>query len=341
MKKPSTIHKKIGRLVWILLEKFSRRDEYLKIDGSPSSVHFRVLTIVNKLFPDNNKFRDFVRYLHATRVGNDPIEEDASLPEIEVLIMAKASDIELLELAILGVWKQSANAITRITVIVPEKDFIKIKHRFTEYEIPIMVLNENQIVEDKIRKIILENRHDRYGWILQQVLAANWLLSTDSKYTLLLDVDTVLIRRKTWVNHLGTQILMPTFEYNPEYYKFFQFKSDLYIQKKRSFVSHHQIVDTEIFREIFQEFWSSRLDIALEEAFQFSSDNEFSPFDLKFEIYSYYLLAKYPQKVAYCKWANLAVSRDQLNRMTYEALASSYSHEYNSISFHHYTRSLD
>jgi hypothetical protein len=240
-------------------------------------------------------------------------------------------------LAIAGVWNQSANEVSRVNVVVPEKDFEQISLRCANFELPISVINENELIDEKIRKLIMRNRPDRYGWILQQVIAAKWLLTTESRFILLLDVDTVLVRKKIWVNASGVQLLMPTFEYNPEYYKFFEYKSALYKQKKRSFVSHHLLVDTEIFREIFQRFWSQRLDYALEDAFNFSSENEYSPFDLKFEIYSYYLFAKFPHRVALCKWANYAEARQVSRGMDYETLTKEFAQEYNSVSFHHYS----
>jgi hypothetical protein len=327
----------MGDLMWILLEKVIRKETYQQINGSPRKIWYGFAKITNFIFPDKEKYRNIVRYLSATRVKNDPLGEEISLPKIEVLLMAKASDLELLQLAIAGVWNQSSNEVSKINVVVPEKDFEHISSRFTNFHLPISIINENQLIDEKIRDLIIRNRSDRYGWILQQVIAAKWLLTTESRFTLLLDVDTVLVRKKTWVNSSGVQLLMPTFEYNPEYYKFFEFKSDIYRQKKRSFVSHHQLVDTPIFREIFQEFWSQRLDYALEEAFKFSSANEYSPFDLKFEIYSYYLLAKYPDRVALCKWANYAETRDRSTGVDYDTLTKNFGKKYNSVSFHHYT----
>jgi Family of unknown function (DUF6492) len=337
MNKPSITPKSKGDLIWILLEKVIRKERYQQINGSPRIIWFPIVKIANLIFPDKNKYRNIVRYLSATRIENDPLEVETSLPPIEVLLMAKAADLELLELAIAGVWNQSANEVSRVNVVVPEKDFEQISLRCANFELPITVINENQLIDEKIRNLIIRNRPDRYGWILQQVIAAKWLLTTESKFILLLDVDTVLVRKKIWVNASGVQLLMPTFEYNPEYYKFFEYKSALYKQKKRSFVSHHLLVDTDIFREIFQRFWSERLDYALEDAFNFSSANEYSPFDLKFEIYSYYLFAKFPHRVALCKWANYAESRQVSRGMDYETLTKEFAQEYNSVSFHHYS----
>jgi hypothetical protein len=337
MNKPSITAKTKGNLAWILLEKAIRKEKHQQVNGSPFKIWYLVAKITYLVFPDKEKYRNIVRYLSATRVANDPLEEQPLLPTIEVLLMAKAADLELLELAIAGVWNQSSNEVVRVNVVVPEKDFGKISLRFANSNLPIVVINENVLIDEKIRGLIIKNRQDRYGWILQQVIAAKWLLTTESRFTLLLDVDTVLVRKKTWVNGSGVQLLMPTFEYNPEYYAFFEHKSDLYKQKKRSFVSHHLLVDTEIFKEIFQELWSQRLDIALEDAFNFSSTNEYSPFDLKFEIYSYYLLVKYPQRVALCKWANYAEVRAQSKGLDYDTLTKTFGNAYNSVSFHHYS----
>ena len=323
---------------WVVVEKLLRKEKHLQINHSPSQAWFSIIKLVHLISPNKEKYGNLVRYISATRVRNDPLSEEITMPSIEVLLMAKASDFEILELAVNSVIEQSVNRVNSVIVVVPEKDLTLFEEKFSKTKAPLKIISENALVEENLRHTIFKFRRDRYGWILQQVIAAKWLLTTESKYTLLLDVDTVLLRKKVWVNSHGKQLLMPTFEYNPEYYKFFEHKSDLYKQKKRSFVSHHLLVDTAIFREIFQAFWSLNLERALNEAIEFSSEFEYSPFDLKFEIYSYYLLAKYPERVAFCKWANSAAPRDLVSAADYQALKLKYGPQYNSISFHHYTK---
>jgi len=331
------LSKQINNDIWVILDKIIRREKYLQIGSAPSRLWFPVIKSVNKLVPNEDKFSNMDRYLFATRQLNNPLETEASLPKIEVLLMAKAEDLDVLMLAVEGVWYQSQNKIHEFVIVVPSRDVESIKGIFSSKLFPAVIIDEDQLISSGTRKLIRVNRPDRYGWILQQVIAAQWLINTEAEFTLLLDTDTILVRPKVWVADSKVQILMPTFEYNPEYYKFFKSKSKRYDQKKWSFVSHHLLVQTKIFKEIFEEYWQSNLEVALTEAFNFSSPTEFSPFDLKFEIYSHFLLSKYPRLVKFCKWANFSEPRSAANGQSYQEIQANYSRQYNSVSFHHYT----
>jgi hypothetical protein len=200
----------------------------------------------------------------------------------------------------------------------------------------ISVIDENDLVSKEVVSLIRNRCPERFGWILQQVLVASHMLQSKSKYVLIVDSDTIIIKPQVWVDKFERQILMPTFELHRPYYDFFIHISKKYKTPKISFVSHHMLVQTSIFREIFQ-FFDNNILTALERAFEFANLEDNSPFDLKYEIYAQYLYYNYPQRISFVKWANLSCTRSELSNIVQGKVnLDFYKSRYNSLSFHHW-----
>lgn len=278
------------------------------------------------------------RYMYSnTREEKSSLELN-DLPEIDVIFVSKIEDIEILHLAVNLVIQNSLNPIRQVSIAVPTNQFLACKEYFSESPARkiIEVVSENDLVTQEIIDLIKEKSPGRFGWIFQQVLVASYILHSSSKNILIVDSDTLVIRPQAWVDKFDKQLLMPTFELHIPYYDFFQHISNKYPKPEISFVSHHMLVQTQIFREVFQPFNQNIMD-ALQTAFAFANMEDNSPFDLKYEIYAQYLIRNYPERVSYVKWSNLSVSRSELSNILEGNLSiNDFSRRYNSLSFHHW-----
>lgn len=278
------------------------------------------------------------RYFFANRRPTKVLSAMDELPAIEVIFVSKLEDMQILGLAVNSVVNNSINPISRIVIVVPENHVQSTREYFFSsiHKKLIEVISENKLVSQSAIELIRQKCPERFGWILQQVLVASFILSTTSENILIVDSDTLIIRPQAWINNSKKQILMPTFELHSPYYDFFQHFSTQYPTPKFSFVSHHMLVQASIFREVYEAFGGD-IYTALEQAFAFSDLRDNSPFDLKYEIYAQYLINNYKERVSFVKWANLSCSRGELASIIEgTSTIEEFSSLYNSISLHHW-----
>ena len=322
------------RLTGKFLDKYFQN--YEQITKKPGPIVL-VAWLIRGLF--SNRYRDLnllKRYLFSSRCKDYSNLLESDLPEIEILMVSKKEDFSVLKVSLESAIKMSGNPVSAITIIVPDDEVNLVKTFLTvmaEFKI-INVMPENKIVSKEVIELITKNRPDKFGWILQQVLVASYIINSRSKYILVVDADTVLLRPRIWVDKNSKQILMPTQELHKPYYDFLRSTSNMYGETLNSFMSHHLLIQAEIFREIFEMFNGSVL-TALQKAFAFSSPIESAPFDLKYEIYSQYLLLNHKDQVDLVKWGNISLPRSDLNQfISSKDLKFSLTQRYNSVSFH-------
>ena len=260
------------------------------------------------------------------------------LPEIEILFVSKQEDFVILLESVLAAINMSINPVKKVSIIVPENDLNFCKKYFSDcvYLDKLVFIPETSVISKKTIELIKNQRPDRFGWILQQVIVAEFILRTNCSNILIVDADTILLRKKIWVDVNQNQILMPTQEIHLPYYNFLSNVSKIYSIPKFSFVSHHLLVQTEVFREIYNMFFGD-INSALQKAFELTQLHEPSPFDLKYEIYSQYLYKNFPERVDLIKWGNLSCPRREFdNFVSSEKDRKILPMRYNSISFHHW-----
>jgi hypothetical protein len=316
------------------LDKYFQKYEQITIKPGPAVlVAWIFRALINAQYRDLNSLKRYF-YSNRCKITNNLSEFD--LPKIEVLMVSKKEDFSVLRESLEAALKMSYNPVTKISIILPDIEVETCKEYFKESKLfqEINFIPEKTIVSPEVIDLINENRPDRFGWILQQVLVASYIINSKSEFILVVDADTVILRPKIWVDKYSRQLLMPTQELHQPYYEFLKASSYVYINPKNSFISHHLLIQTKIFSEIFEMFSGSIL-FALQKAFTFSSPTEQSPFDLKYEIYSQYLLLKYPERLELIKWGNLSLSRSDYNCfISSNELRKSLTQRYNSVSFH-------
>lgn len=312
---------------------FQNYEQITKKPGPIVFIAWIIRGIFSKRYRDLNQLK---RYLFSSRCKVDSNLLESNLPEIEILMVSKKEDFSVLKLSLESAIKMSVNPVSAVNIIVPDNEVYLVEtllKEMSEFK-KIIVIPESELVSKEVIELIIRNRPDRFGWILQQVLVASYVINARSDYILVLDADTVLLRQRIWVDRNSRQILMPTQELHQPYYDFLRSSSSLYDKTLISFMSHHLLIQVKIFREIFEIFNQSIL-TALHKAFAFSSLTDSAPFDLKYEIYSQYLFSNHKGQFDLVKWGNLSLPRSDLNRfISSKDMKYSLTQCYNSISFH-------
>ena len=131
------------------------------------------------------------------------------MPEIEILMVSKKEDFSVLKVSLESAIKMSVNPVSSITIIVPDnevnlvKTFLNVMAEFQK----INVIPENKVVTKEVIELITKNRPDKFGWILQQVLVASYIINSRSEYILVVDADTVLLRPRIWVDKNSNSLM--------------------------------------------------------------------------------------------------------------------------------------
>jgi hypothetical protein len=321
---------RIGLMFDSYFNKFSKRD--LK-PNSVAKLTWKLRSTISKSWGKKSNLSRFL--FMQSQIPDSPIL-NYSNSSLEILYVAKAEDIQLLHYSVSKSIKNTINEIKCVTVIVPDSDQSRVKDSLRHITFPINVIPESLVVDSDVVELIKLKKPDRFGWILQQVLVAQYILNSNSKNILVVDADTVIINPQAWVGDDGVQILLPTYELHAPYYDFFQSKSAKYPVPQFSFVSHHMLIQTDIFKEVFG-IWNGSVRKALNDALDYAAVGENSPFDLKYEIYAQYLIKNYSQLIKFVKWANLSQPvADFPYILGSENRIVELSKDYNSISFHHW-----
>ena len=281
------------------------------------------------------------RFFKTNRI---PFENDRSNSDeglgLEILFVSTQKDFQLLPLAIEFALNATSNfSVLSITVITPDKYVSEVKNLVRDCE--VTVEGESlYFYEDTLRK--LRNTFaGRFGWVLQQLLKLQFVLSSKASGVLIIDSDTILLEKRKWLGNDGSQLLTPTWEYHKPYYEFLDSIGICEINPEYTFVSHHMLMQPKIVNELFEYVgWKDIADL-IEFISSMSIGDEQSPFSLDYELYAQYLYKNYPGNVVLGKWSNKAVARDSgtddINlEISKESLKNS--NRFASLSFHSYLK---
>jgi hypothetical protein len=277
---------------------------------------------------------DHRRFFRINALPNNPLEKKSSkFPSIELLLVTKSKDIELLELVISNALKNSLNPISLIKVIVPEGDVETVKQIQWSFKdkFQVLIQNEDSVIPIAIRKKLKAEFKGLYGWVLAQYLKIWTVSNSSSKGVLVLDADTILISPRLFLDGSGKQILTPSVEYHNPYYDFLENARPFFGEMKDSFISHHMLMQPYLAKKALSFFHNS-LDELTSFVLKFYEKNEQSPFCLCFEVYAQYVVTHESTSYELAKWSNLSVKRERV--IGNQELIRKYARNFNSISLH-------
>ena len=282
------------------------------------------------------KLFDIQRFIRINQLPNNPLNNlDLEPPAIELLLVTKSKDIELLEIVITQALINSLNPITSIKIVVPAKEVVNVLRLLNEKVFSgfLIVVSEDDFIPENIRSKLKNEFGDSYGWILQQLIKIWSVINSKSKGILVLDADTILLSTKLFLDKFENQILHPTFEYHLPYYKFLENYKPNFGKLENSFISHHMIMQPKFAVKAFRIIGTS-LDEFVQEICTKYDRFEKNPICIEFEVYAQFMITHNPEKVKLAKWSNLSVKRNRILLADNKINFYSYPSNFNSISLH-------
>lgn len=274
-------------------------------------------------------------------------ETYSSLP-FSVGIVSSVQEIELLPLSTEAIINTHAELLAEKIIVAPGQQLKDIRKVVpSEFQ----CISDDELLSSELSKLIDRIAPlNRRGWIRQQALKILLAKSLGGNGTLLVDADTILLRKQNWISKSGQQNLQISTEYHEPYQlhfesfnqKILQARSNSRVRLQASFVTHHQLMQPTVLDEIFMrenhafhqglEKWIEAIDFATNE----------SP-ACEWHTYGTYLALNAPSRIQLTQWKNIGISRNSKSKYNGKALkdmkASEIIHEfkgYNSISLHHY-----
>lgn len=191
-----------------------------------------------------------IRYAWQAMLPDDPLQQDAALPQIDVLIPAHPKDLRVLPYAVASIARGVRNPIRRIVLVVPDEAAAEISAALPS---GCEVRPESPLLGELLPWTLSNVPSSWRGWVIQQSIKYIWVLRNDAP-VLVLDADTVLQSRRAWVNADGRQLLCLSAERHRAYVS----QASRCWQLSRaaqavSYVTHHQLMQPDVLRAMFPE----------------------------------------------------------------------------------------
>lgn len=202
----------------------------------------------------------------------DPLCEAAtdSLPQIDVMIPAHPKDLDVLRYCVAACGRGTRNPISRIVVLVPADSVAQVQLVLGE---SVTVISEADVLGNLSEWIKEHIPLERQGWVAQQCLKLLWVLGNEQRATLVLDADTVLLRRRTWLDAESRQLLAISAERHEPYVEHADKCWNLHRATQAiSYVTHHQLMQPDVVKAMFPDGassirqWLSRADFSVQSA---------------------------------------------------------------------------
>lgn len=293
---------------------------------------FWVRSVISKSW--SSKF-DYQRFLRINRLPNSPLNADNNPPPIDLLLVTKSEDINLLKTVIEHAIKNCMNRISKIIIVVPSIEVKRVKKETSKLatEVNIEVRDEEVVIPKKIRDKLRVEFPILYGWVLAQFLKIWTVADSDSQGVLVLDADTILLSPRVYLSTEDRQVLMPSNEYHQPYYNFLHNYGSYFGDLQDSFISHHMLMQPKYAREAL-EVWKNSIDLMADSVCENYDKFEKNPFCVCFEVYAQYMVHRHNDKILLAKWGNLSVKRPDDFGISLKDITTYYSGKFHSISMH-------
>lgn len=259
-----------------------------------------------------------------------PLPEKSKLSsskQIDVLIPAIEKDLTTLPRVVGAIKKQVKHPIGKILIVAPDRRRITELCRRKGYTF----VNENRVLPITKKNIHYRSRTwDRSGWLFQQLLKLSGDTICSSRFFLVLDADTVLIRPHRF--RIGDRTIFYCRGWSqPEYFRTYRRLMKRKAPSPASFVTHYMLFEKPKLAQLKRTIearhgtkWYSAILRSIDKSKQFG----FS----EFETYGNYLYSHNPGGLVLRKALNksLPISVRQLTAARIGRLAK----KYRSVSFH-------
>lgn len=320
-----------------------------RISFSPAIAYImlKILKILNRYFRDQNILSPFLEG-HLLTVLQKPVSR--KLPQrvefgnrkIRVFVVVCEKDFALLGEVIRGVTICCKFFhITSIDLVVPTSS---VNHELllsvSRSDVRIRIIDENEVFDTAQVKSIFSNKFPgRENWCLQQFLKYFLVLGSETEFALVVDADTVLLRSIPWLQQGEKYVLMPTAEYQTQYYDVLIKLGVIDNWPRYSFVPHHMFYSVQKFKEMHLKIGSPSPIFFSQMVEKASDGGGSSPFCIDYELYAQFMFRFERESITLARWANCNLNRNQYFKLiSIPGAARVLKFLFNSISLHSWTR---
>lgn len=262
------------------------------------------LVLVRMLFKRKGSIPSVARLILISIWSTDPLRKEKDLPEIDLAIVFAYKDVELVPAAVLAAVHFSANPIKVVRLVTPSLDPPAVQESIGKVEQASLRMNFSLEVYDdasllgteRLRDLRSHQVPDRsLSWVTQQLLKLSAVLKSSQRATLIVDADTILLKRRTWLAKDGRQILMA-----PEWFRSLWTEDvERFLGLKKSlpfsFITHHQLMQRNIVETIFGADGRKLIDWALSARRRIA----------EYETYGTYLAEVHPRLAVVARFGNV------------------------------------
>lgn len=255
---------------------------------------------------------------YSSNFNKFPRIEGRDAQPFEVVYVATSKDFAVLIISLRRLLKlYTPREVPGIRIIVPEEDFDFCRALLDDLSNlsgnrSIEIFSEEKYLKESTVSLIKNKLPRRFGWVLQQFLKLEAVLESNQENVLVIDSDTILVKKREFVFENKKQLLLPSDEFNSEYYRNLEMVFGIHSPFKYSFVSHHLLFQKEVLAEILQNSKCENVDAFAVKVLSESELNSNSPFSVDYELYAQFLMQNYPQCVQLGRWGNLSLKRSPL-----------------------------
>lgn len=283
---------------------------------------------------------DFYRRWVATSLPtkSNLIENEASVPPIELLIVAAEKDFWLLKDVSSAAIRQSVNPIESLSLVVPAAARTRLPN-LEELGVDIHVIDEESLLSEEIFEDLKQTMGSRSGWLLQQYLTIKFVQESKAAGVLTLDADTFLLQKTLWLDSKGRQVLHVSSEFVSNYYKYLHSLGVSEEVPDATHVTHHMLMQPALLRAIFKTAGVSGSEEVLRRALAYSKFFGQTEFCLEFELYAQGCKKLFRDRLELLKFCNRSVRIDKQEvERDLKAIEKSAKTKFRSVSAHSYAQ---
>jgi hypothetical protein len=262
-------------------------------------------------------------------------KQKSVLRDCRALFVVTNKDFATLPLAIKYLSRTTGIELHLIDVVTPEKFLEECKRILILNELPSCnILGENSVIDSSTLHTLREKSGDRFGWIYQQLLKVHFCSVSNEKFTLICDADTILLNSRSWTTH-SASVLLPSTEFNPEYYSFLNRAFGLCQEPAYSFVSHHMLINNSKFRNFLNSKHISTISDLVRLVENNADFNNPSMISIDYELFAQFMFEQNRSEVQLEKWSNINLPASYFKLFGRSHLFRRFlTWNYQSVSFH-------
>jgi hypothetical protein len=256
--------------------------------------------------------RLWARFLLTRLLPFDPLK-DAPQP-LEIFIFTSRKDLEILPLAIVGASESHVGEITAITIVHPQsiqQEVCAILDSLSDLAVPCLQKSDEVL----LGQYHLSSSSFAKGNIKMEVVKIIAALESSEESSLLIDGDTVLLKKRNWVTS-SNYLLMVAQEYSNSHISYNLRILDQFQKTGLGFVTHHQLIKKKNVSHLVSQFDGiSGLAQSFEksaEAFYLEGAPEFPS---EWQLIGDFQLKQDSRAVHLVNFSNLGISRSKLHSL--------------------------